>query len=233
MVGTSPQKNLPQVAGINGRIDIIFKRLGAVEKAINQLTTDLGGALRSVGEDMQMLSNALGSIEERLGAAITVLGPDEIREAVQAARAAKVAQQQATLLEAVQKQVVEGRLKPAEKVEDAPRDESGKPTASGSVVVGVEFDEAGGEVPPGKIVLQMANMKEQFRAPLVGVAPGTDVQVPRKRADGTDVTGTDGKPLSSKFRVLEAYQIVQPPAEPAAASPAPAAPEAEASKAEG
>lgn len=175
-----------------------FGRLTSLEKRVADVEQTISRVLMAVNQVIANLNKDVGDVAEKLEAVVSILGPDEVAQAVGELRAQALRDAAEKTKADIAKAVTEGKLLKAEAVTDEK-----------SLIVGKEVQKDGTEVPPGYSAVRFLQLKPEYRTKLTGKKVG-------------DVIETEN---GGNFTILELYEVVPPPApEAAPAAPAAAAP---------
>jgi hypothetical protein len=191
-----------------------LERLSELEMSFPLIVDQINRAISS-------LSKELSSQAEQIRAIAGQLGEDVIWDAVQANRAADATEKMVVQKAAIAKGLEEKRLVEVESIRAAPPDAEGRPTESGSTVIGVEYNSDGEAIHPGWVAYTMAGIvNPEYRRQLAGQKVGFELKTQQMDAAGAPVSGPDGKPVCGKFVVT---QIIERAPETVPAAPAPPA----------
>jgi hypothetical protein len=137
----------------NQRQRVTFReKVSTLEVQLNNLATHLA-EVRNALEGLTLTSNALA----------TLSGLDKVQAQVDASRLEKATSDNSIMLSALDEAFKTGRL--AEQLVASPE----------SFVIGVEYDNDGTEMDPGRCALVLGRLPEAMRAPFIGAAPGQEL----------------------------------------------------------
>lgn len=164
-----------KASGLSSRLDKLEERTQQMELIIGQV--------------VQQISTQLGRMDEVLNAAVEELGPDHIRELIEARRLAISTERDRLKKEALDKSLTDGTMVKADTITED------------STIVGVEKDPQGQAIPPGRTQVKFEEVSPEYKSQLLGKGVGASfITNPR---DDT------GKPLpSGSFEVTEVYMPV-------------------------
>lgn len=154
-----PDSNKGALARIADIEETIPAIIQALQDGLNQMNAKLNGAV------------------EVLKAVTQELGTDKIQAIVDAARATERQERADAAKKWLDEAVAEGKLKHVDTITDD------------ALVVGVEYDKDGVEIPPGRVQLTVTQIQPVIREKLVGQPVGTRVETP----------------AGTTFEILEAY----------------------------
>jgi hypothetical protein len=160
----------------------LLKRLADIE-------ADLTGLVDALNKSLTLVEQRLGNLDEVTNAVVGIVGVQSVQEAITAmhvkkAKADADAQAKALLMAVDKGLVIKSEL-----------------LTEKSVIFGRELDKDGNEVPPGRVQMLYGQIKEEFRAALLGKPVGTQIDTP----------------VGGKFEVVDLYEIQEKPVPPAEA----------------
>lgn len=130
---------------------------------INQIEDTLPALINAVNQGFVQAEQRIMSLTEVLGAVVEKLGAAEVDNIIQSQRNAREAAKAEEARLWVEKELQEGRLEKLAAVED------------GALVVGVEYDTNGKPVGAGRTQLTMDRIRPEVRDMLLGQPVGTKI----------------------------------------------------------
>jgi hypothetical protein len=158
-------------------------------KRLLDIEADLTGLVDALNKSLTLVEQRLTTLDEVSNAVVSVLGVELVQAAITASHVKKAkadadAQAKALLMAVDKGLVIKSEL-----------------LTEKSVIVGRELDKDGNEVPPGRVQMLYGQIKEEFRAALLGKPVGTQIDTP----------------VGGKFEVVDLYEIQEKPVPPAEA----------------
>lgn len=152
-----------------------LERIETLEQTLPQITAGINGAF-------QQVEGKFAELAEILDALVDLTGKEQVDSQLKETRERKAQEAVEEAKAAIAAAVEAGRLQAAASI------------GGQTIVVGKESDKDGNVAAPGRIQLNMAQIKPEFQEKLLGQAPGFSFDLP---------TG-------GKFEVTEAYDFVAP-----------------------
>lgn len=142
----------------------VLERVDAIEASVQNLVEQINQSLSAVEKQLTMH-------QELVGALVSIVGVEPVKEAIETARAAKKQQELEAMIASAQaaKAALEAGLTNGEIA-------AAEICGERSVIVGVERDKEGVEIPPGRSQLLFAMVKPEFQEKLLGKPVGTVIE---------------------------------------------------------
>lgn len=187
-----------KIVGITERLDLLEEAVEQLQAQVDQNKKGTHQLAIAVNSSLNQLGGMNGESREMLDAVIQAVGVDVVQGIIEQNRLQAMKDAVEKTKENIAKALTEGKLVKTTVI--APK----------TLIVGRETKEDGSEIPPGMAFVQIEQVKEDFRAKLLGQGIGFKME-------------TETKGL---FEVLDLYQPVEPVVPPAPAAVPEAAPEA-------
>lgn len=203
-----------KIAGFGERLDILEQEIDSLKAAMFG-TKEQPGGLQGGLHQLAMAANSSlnqigqqnGENREMLDAVIQLVGVTEVQGVIEQNRLAAMKDAVEKTKANIDKAVVEGKLVKTDKIVEK------------TLIVGRETKEDGTELPPGMAFVQIEQVKEAFRAKLLGQGVGFKMETEAKgQFEVLDLY----QPVPEKPATPVAAEAPPPPAEAAAPAPAPA-----------
>jgi hypothetical protein len=168
------------------------KALTALDR-INALESGHEQILNGLTQSFELIESRLQMLEELTAAVTSVIGQDEVRDAVVAHRQAQQAARVASAQRSVETALEQGLLLKTDVLPSAEvlSGENAEEVTSKILIVGRELGEDGTALEPGRLQLPMARLVKDVQLQLAGKGPGTVIDTPNNRKFALDEIYTE------------------------------------------